>query len=255
LDHHLFALGVKKGSAVNSKLLLGLLTALLPICAAQASPITFSFTGAIDNDPFGLFDNATLDGSYTFDSSITQVLNTANSGGYAGSGGIFNMNVSFTGTLDPSVAGPYSAGQLDITVNNNFPGPLDEYLVTGNSSTDSALSIELTLDDLSGTVFFNTSLPLTPPSLAAFTSVRFALFDGTLDNPIEAEGVLRTLQCTAGCGRSVPEPNAMLLLGVALGALGLAMRRAGIHSRLPRMQRAQRSPEHTASGTRPCPLP
>ena len=59
------------------------------------------------------------------------------------------------------------------------------------------------------------------------TPVRFALFDGTLDNPIEAEGVLRTLQCIAGC-RTVPEPNAMLLLGVALGALGLARRRVAI---------------------------
>jgi hypothetical protein len=213
---------------VNSKLLLGLLAALLPICAAQASPITFLFTGAIDNDPFGVFDNATFDGSYTFDSSMTQVLNTANSGGYAGSGGIFNMNVSFTGTLDPSVDGPYIADTLNITVNNNFPGPLDEYLVTGTSSTDSMLSIEIRLDDFSGTAFSNTSLPPTPPSLAAFTSVRFALFDGTLDNPIEAEGALRTLQCTAGCGRTVPEPNAMLLFSVALGALGLVRRRAAV---------------------------
>jgi PEP-CTERM motif len=228
LDHYLFAPGVEKGSAVNHKLLLGLLAALLPICAAQASPNMFSFTGAIDNDPFGVFDNATFDGSYTFDSTMTQVLNSANSGGYAGSGGIFNMNVAFTGTLDPSVAGPYIADTLNITVNNNFPGPLDEYLVTGTSSTDSMLSMEIRLDDFSGTAFSNTSLPLTPPSLAAFTSVRFALFDGTLDNPIEAEDVLRTLQCTAGCGRTVPEPNAILLLGAALGAFGLSRRRAAL---------------------------
>jgi PEP-CTERM motif-containing protein len=168
-----------------------------------------------------VFDNATVAGTYTFDSTMAQVLATPNSGGYAGSGGIFNMNVAFTGTLDPSVDGPYIADTLNITVNNVFSGPLDEYLVTGTSSTDSALTIEIRLDDFSGTAFSNTSLPLTPPSLAAFTSVRFALFDGTLDNPIEAEGVLRTLQCTAGCGRTVPEPNAMLLFGIALGALWL----------------------------------
>ena len=76
------------------------------------------------------------------------------------------------------------------------------------------------------------------PNLAAFTSVRFALFDGTLDNPIEAEGVLRTLQCTAGCGRAVPEPNAMLLIGVALGALGLARRRAVVRQRSGYIRRA-----------------
>ena len=212
---------------MTRQLLVGLLTTLLCVCTAHASLIRFAFTGVIDNDPFGVFDNATFAGSYTFDSTMTQVLNTANSGGYAGSGGIFNMNVAFTGTLDPSVDGPYIADTLNITVNNNFPGPLDEYLVTGTSSTDSMLSIEIRLDDSSGTAFSNTSLPLTPPSLAAFTLVRFAVFDGTLDSPIEAEGMLRTLECTAGCG-TVPEPNAMLLLGVALGALGLARRRVAV---------------------------
>jgi len=100
------------------------------------------------------------------------------------------------------------------------------------------LSIEIRLDDFTGTAFSNTSLPLAPPNLAAFTSVRFALFDGTLDNPIEAEGVLRTLQCTAGCGRAVPEPNAMLLIGVALGALGLARRRAVVRQRSGYIRRA-----------------
>jgi hypothetical protein len=213
---------------MKRKLLVGLLAVLLPICAAQASPVTFSFTGVVDNDPFTAFDTATFAGSYTFDSNIPQVLATPNSGGYADTGASVNMTVSFVGTLDPTVVGPYIADTLNITVNNDFPGPLDEYLVTGTSSTDSMLSIEIRLDDFTGTAFSNTSLPLTPPSLAAFTSVRFALFDGTLDNPIEAEGVLRTLQCTAGCGRTVPEPNAMLLLGVALGALGLAKRRVAV---------------------------
>ena len=209
------------------KLLIALL-ALLPICAEQATPVTFSFTGMVDNDPFAAFDTATFAGSYTFDSNIPQVLATPHSGGYADTGASVNMTVLFVGTLDPTVVGPYIADTLNITINNDFPGPLDEYLVTGTSSTDSMLSIEIRLDDFSGTAFSNTSLPLTAPNLAAFTSVRFALFDGTLDNPIEAEGVLRTLQCTAGCGRTVPEPNVMLLLCVALGAVGLARRRVAV---------------------------
>ena len=215
---------------MKTRFLFGLLAAVMSICAAQASPVTFSFTGVIDNDPFGVFDNATFDGSYTFDSNIPQVLATPNSGGYADTGASVNMTVSFIGTLDPSVVGPYTADTLNITVNNDFPGPLDEYLVTGTSSTDSLLSIEIRLDDFTGTAFSNTSLPLAPPNLAAFTSLGFALFDGTLENPIEAEGVLTSLQCTAGCNstRTVPEPNAMLLLGVALGALGLARRRAAV---------------------------
>jgi PEP-CTERM motif len=213
---------------MRRRLQLGVLLALLPICAAQANPIIIAFVGVIDNDPFGVFDNTTFAGNYTFDSVMPQVLATPNSGGYAGSGGVFNMNVAFTGTLDPSVDGPYIADTLNIAVNNNFPGPLDEYLVTGTSSTESFLSIEIRLDDLTGTAFSNTSLPLTGPNLAAFASVRFALFDGTLDNLIEAEGALRSLQCTMGCGRTVPEPNPMLLFGVALAALWLARRRAAV---------------------------
>ena len=108
------------------RLALALLAALLPICAAQATPVTFSFTGVVDNDPFGVFDSATFDGTYTFDSNIPQVLATPNSGGYADTGASVNMTVSFTGTLDPTVAGPYTADTLNITVNNDFPGPLDE---------------------------------------------------------------------------------------------------------------------------------
>jgi hypothetical protein len=206
------------------KFLIGLLAAVIPICAAQASPVTFTFSGVIDNDPFGVFGDATFAGSFTFDSGMTQVLNTANSGGYAGSGGIFNMTLSFIGTPDPSVVGPHIANMLNITLNNDFPGRLDQYLVTGTSSIDSLLSIELRLEDSIGTAFSNTLLPLTAPDLAAFTYLSFALFDGTLDNPIEAQGVLRTLQCTAGCVRTLPEPSPMLLLGAALGALGLVRR-------------------------------
>jgi hypothetical protein len=212
--------------------LFGLLAALSVGGLTQATPITFSFSGTVDNDPFGVFDTATFDGSYTFDSNTPQVLNTPSSGGYAGSGGIYSMTMSFAGTLDPSVAGPYVADTLNITVNNDFPGPLDEYLVTGTSSIDSALSIQLTLDDSTGTAFSNTSLPLTAPSLAAFTSVRFALFDGTIDNPIEAEGVLTSLQCTDGCrGGTAPEPNGLVLIVAALGALWLRRFRASARVR------------------------
>jgi hypothetical protein len=203
-------------------LLVALLTALA-IGAAQATPLTFSFSGTVDNDPFGVFGSATFDGVYTFDSGIPEVLSTPNSRGFADTGSAVSMTVSFTGTLDPSIAGPYVADTLNISVNNDFPGPLDQYLVTGTSSIDNLLAIELTLDDFTGTAFSTLALPLTPPSLSAFTSVRFALFDGALDNPVEAEGALRTLECVAGCRVVLlPEPCTLLVLVAALGALGLS---------------------------------
>ncbi len=202
-------------------LLAGLIAALAA-GVAQATPVTFAFSGTIDNDPFGVFDTAAFDGTYTFDSAIPEVLSTPNSRGFADTGSAVSMTVSFTGTLDPSVSGPYVADTLNITINNDFPGPLDQYLVTGTSSVDSLLAIELTLEDFTGTAFSALSLPLTPPSLAAFTSIRFALFGGTLDNPVEAEGVLSRLVCVDGCGAVVPEPGAPLLLIAAFAAFGLA---------------------------------
>jgi hypothetical protein len=150
---------------------------LLGVGAAAAAPITFAFSGTIDNDPFGVFGTAAFSASYTFDSATPQVLNTPSSGGYAGSGGIFAISASFTGTIGGTLDGlPFLGDTLNITVNNNFPGPLDEYLVTGTSSVDSALFIELRMDDSAGTAFSNTLLPLAAPSLASFSSSRFDLY-------------------------------------------------------------------------------
>ena len=60
--------------------------AVLP--AAHAAPITFSFAGVVDNDPFGVYNDpsngpATVSGTYFFNATIPMVLSTPNSGGYA----------------------------------------------------------------------------------------------------------------------------------------------------------------------------
>src|ERR1700690_60357 len=96
---------------------------ILPIAAgiAQAGPITFDYAGSVTNDPFAVFGSATFTGQYTFDSNMTQVLATANSGGYAGSGGIFSMSAVFSGTPGGALDGVvFTADTLNITVNNNF---------------------------------------------------------------------------------------------------------------------------------------
>jgi hypothetical protein len=221
---------------------IGRILCVAALCAlsavtASANTITFSFAGSITSDPdnpdtvFGT--GATFSGSYTFDSSMSQGLNTSSIEGYAGAGGVFNMNVSFSGALDHSLDGMlFSANALNIEVENNIPGPLDEYFVSGASSTDSSPFMDLALFDFTATAFSNTSLPLTPPNLSSFGSSSFELFDTTASGQwLDAEGDITSLTCTAGCGSEgsspVPEPATGTLLAGGLGALGwLKKRRA-----------------------------
>jgi hypothetical protein len=195
---------------------------IMAINTMCAGPVTFTYSGTVTNDPFGVFGSATFTGQYTFDSNTPEVLNTANSGGYAGAGGIFAMSVVFAGTAGGALDGvPFVADMLNISVNNDFPGPLDQYLVTGTSSTDPNLSIELTLNDFTGTAFNNTLLPLSPPNLANFSDPEFAFFGGTVDNPLEAEGVLTSL----GVGAApVPEPSNAALLSAGLAMVACLLR-------------------------------
>lgn len=185
----------------------------------SASPLTFDFSGLIDNDPYGVFGDATFTGQYTFDSNMTQVLNTVNSGGYAGSGDGYSLSLAFTGTVGGALDGvTFTADTLNITVNNDFPGPLDEYLVTGTSSTDPNLFIEITLDDFTGTAFSGTQLPLSAPSVAGFRAARFAMFAGDVDNPIEGEGALTSLTSDS-TQSAAPEPSSVLLTGTGVSML------------------------------------
>lgn len=186
--------------------------------ALNSAPVTLPFSGTIDNDPFGVFGSATFQGQYTFDSNTTQVLDTPNSGGYAGSGGIFNMSVVFNGTVGGALDGiPFVADNLNITVNNDFPGPLDQYLVTGTSTLNPNLTIEIALSDFTGTAFLNTLLPVTPLDLGKFSVASFALFGGTNDNPIEAEGLLATI--------TTPEPANLGFTAAGLSLLAVWLRR------------------------------
>jgi hypothetical protein len=207
-----------------SRIPLILAAACLFAATAEAGPVKISFSGLVTNDPFGVFDSATFDGQYTFDSNATQVLNTVNTGGYSGSGGIFSIAVSFSGTVGGALDGIIFGGDtLSITVNNDFGGPLDQYLVTGTSSTDPNLTIELTLSDFTGTAFTNTLLPLVAPNLSSFSIAGFALFAGTVDNPIEAEGTLTSL--VDGSAASVPEPTPLAFSGVGLILMACWFRR------------------------------
>jgi hypothetical protein len=133
------------------------------------------------------------------------------------------MTLVFSETAGGTLDGvPFTADTLHITVNTGFPRPLDQYLVTGTSSTDPNLTTELTLDDFTGTALSSTQLPLTAPNLAAFMSADFAPFDGTADNPIEAEGSLTSLASAASA--SAPEPSSLILLAAGFASLARGFR-------------------------------
>jgi hypothetical protein len=180
---------------------------LIYTATAQAIPITFSFTGGVTNDPFGLSSlGAPISGNYTFESTAVDAIPAANTGSYTSIGPGFGFNATVDGN-------PFSvSGSLNVSVLNSL---IDQYLVT---ATDGTLTLELFFQDNTGTALASDALPLTPPPLAAFAIREFRLFAPDA----EFTGSVDTLVCSAGCngtGGTIPEPGTLWLLGASLAAL------------------------------------
>ena len=178
------------------------------LCAgvAHALPLTFHFTGAVTDDPFGSSHfGAPISGSYTFDSAALDVIPGAAVGGYISLGPAFSFVATVDGTAFSSVGS---------VVVNTVNAVADQYAVTAD---DGSTNLELFFEDASATAFASDALPL-PPPFAAFGFREFRLFG----RGVEFLGSVDTF--TAGdVPAAIPEPASALL--IAAGLLGLALRR------------------------------
>lgn len=203
----------------------------VPITAAQAALVTYSFAGNFDNDPLSQY---AVSGHFTFDNATS------------GSGGVYNnavkdftWNLSVGGT--PTYTSSFTPGANAVTISKNQPllfgGSVDRWAMVTAATSTHLLSqgdppvdhipfrFDLRFDRMGGGVFDDASLQ-DPPSLASLGipgqgSARWRLFfEDVNGNPSAFVGSITNLT-------AVPLPTAVLLFGaglislVGLGAGGL----------------------------------
>lgn len=169
---------------------------------ADAAPVTFSFTGTVTDDPFGLSSfGAPISGSFSFDTAAVDSIANAANGSFASVGPGFGFSTTVDGTNYASV------GALTVNTANNVAVG-DQY---GVIASDAVLSLELFLQDATAFALSSDGLPTLPPALAAFGFRQFRLFS----DDAEFLGTVDTLACTAGC--TVAEPGSLSLVLLALG--------------------------------------
>jgi hypothetical protein len=165
--------------------------------SANASIVTFDFSGTVSQVPvdevFGdIADGTVFSGSFSFDTSTPDLL----PGDPATGSFIVSLPAEMTVLIGTHM---FSASDsLNIGVLNSF---VDQYSVLA-SGLSGDLTMELFLQDNSGTVFTSDGLPLSPPPMDSFTQKDFHLDEIFPAGELQVDG-----QLTALTGPTVPEPS------------------------------------------------
>jgi hypothetical protein len=198
---------------------LTLLIALMG-CAgvARAVPLTFQYLGSITQVPIDdlygdIPDGSPVQFSYTFDSAALDQIPDGSSASYVSSGMPFMMTLTLPGHI-------FSADSVQIGVFNSL---VDQYTVYATGAGGN-LTIELFLQDNSGTLFANDNLPLTAPSLAAFTIKDFHFRE------VDADGRETQFDGQLSGIAEVPEPCTWVVLLSGIGVL--IARKHGVRTQL-----------------------
>jgi hypothetical protein len=179
------------------------------LVSAHAAVVTFQFSGTVTQVPidevFGDIEfGEPLQGSFTFDTSAADLIpNDPSTGTYQ-----WTDPLGMTATIGSH---QFAAnGLLSISVLNSV---VDQYTVLAETSA-ADITMELFLQDGTGTVFNNDHLPTTPPALGSFAERDFHLDAIFSSGEVQVDGQITTLG-----GTSVPEPGTLGALGAGLVVL------------------------------------
>lgn len=197
----------------------------LVVQESQSAPILFTFNGAVTSiftdpiDPFAgsIAVNTNMTGSTLYESSTADTIASTDVGSYS-------MFSSPPLGLAISIGGNTFAASdfLNISVANNIGTGVDQLTVLAQQGVQGGLedylSIQLFLEDPTGTAFNSDALPLTPPYLGNFL-VRDFFIDGV--RIIDGEAVQFQIQGNI----SVPEVNSIILLAIGVLSFGYTKHR------------------------------
>jgi hypothetical protein len=185
--------------------------------SASASVVTFDFFGTVSqvpvDDVFGdIADGTAFSGTFSFDTSTPDLLPGDPSTGSYSIGAPADMTVQIGSHMFNA------SDSLFIGVLNSF---VDQYSVLAGGLFGD-LTLELFLQDSSGTAFASDALPLSPPPLDSFAQKDFHLDAMVSGGELQVDG-----QLTALTGQTVPEPSTHGLIVAGALILFLLSKRFG----------------------------